>query len=179
MARLSGLRRFVRIDRSRGAVDRAVDDELQFHFDMTTRDLMANGMSPDEARREAERRFGDVRRTRERLSAIDRAREGSERRAEWWGARTIDRPQPASRFADVAKASLGLATRRLLIEAARAQLGDGHVEVELQLVVDGAVDRAARPIDAHEPPEAVEARHRSGPRARTGEWHGPTPFREL
>src|SRR6185503_10667986 len=86
MARFDGLRRFVRIDRSRGAVDRAVDDELRFHFDMTTRDLMAKGMSPDDARREAERRFGDVRRTRERLATIDRSRDERERRAEWWSA---------------------------------------------------------------------------------------------
>src|SRR5258705_8427793 len=76
----------MRIDRSRAGVERAVDDELQFHFDMTTRDLMANGMSPDEARKEAERRFGDVQRTRERLATIDRSREGRERRAEWWSS---------------------------------------------------------------------------------------------
>ena len=38
----------------------AVDDELQFHFDMTMRELMNAGMNPDDARREAERRFGDV-----------------------------------------------------------------------------------------------------------------------
>ena len=68
------------------ARQRAVDDELQFHFDMTMRDLMADGMTPDDARREAERRFGDVQRTRERLATIDRARVGRERRAEWWSA---------------------------------------------------------------------------------------------
>ena len=36
--------------------------------------------------RRAERRFGDVDRTRERLASIDRARMGQERRAEWWSA---------------------------------------------------------------------------------------------
>ena len=47
---------------------------------------MANGMTPDDARKEAERRFGDVQRTRARLEKIDRAQLDNERRAEWWGA---------------------------------------------------------------------------------------------
>ena len=76
----------MRIDRDRAGIDRAVDDELLFHFDMTMRELMTNGMTPDDARREAERRFGDVERTRERLATIDRSRVGRERRAEWWSA---------------------------------------------------------------------------------------------
>ena len=84
--RFQGLRRLLRIERGRATVDRAVDDELRFHFDMTMRELMAGGMTPDEARRETERRFGDVQRTRERLATIDRARVGQERRAEWWSA---------------------------------------------------------------------------------------------
>jgi hypothetical protein len=74
------------VDRDRAGVDRAVNDELEFHFDMTVRDLVKNGMTPDEARREAQRRFGDVERTRERLATIDRSRTGQERRAEWWSA---------------------------------------------------------------------------------------------
>jgi putative ABC transport system permease protein len=84
MSRIPGIRRFFRVERDSAGVERAVDDELRFHFDMTMRDLMANGMSPDDARREAERRFGDVTKTRERLATIDRSRVGSERRAEWW-----------------------------------------------------------------------------------------------
>ena len=86
MRRFPGLRRLMRIDRGARDVDRAVNDELQFHFDMAVRDLMNSGLTPDEARREAERRFGDVQRTRERLATIDRARAGKQRRAEWWSA---------------------------------------------------------------------------------------------
>ena len=84
MNRFPGLKRLMRVERDRAGVERAVDDELQFHFDMTMRDLMAKGMNPDDARRETERRFGDVQRTRERLATIDRARAGRERRVEWW-----------------------------------------------------------------------------------------------
>src|SRR3954471_20706519 len=53
---------------------------------MTMRDLMARGMNEDDARRETERRFGDVQRTRQRLATIDRSRIGREQRAEWWSA---------------------------------------------------------------------------------------------
>jgi putative ABC transport system permease protein len=86
MTRIPGLRRLVRVERDRAGVDRAVDDELQFHFDMTMRELMTNGLTPDEARRETERRFGDIQRTREKLATIDRSRVGRQRRAEWWSA---------------------------------------------------------------------------------------------
>jgi predicted permease len=86
MPRIPGLRRLVRIERDGAGIDRAVDDELQFHFDMTMRDLVANGMTPDDARREAQRRFGDVDATRERLTTIDRSLVGRERRAAWRSA---------------------------------------------------------------------------------------------
>jgi ABC-type polysaccharide/polyol phosphate transport system ATPase subunit len=60
MPRVPGLNRILRIDRGGAGIERAVDDELQFHFDMTMRDLVNSGLTPDEARREAPRRFGDV-----------------------------------------------------------------------------------------------------------------------
>lgn len=41
-------------------VDADVDDELLFHLDACARDLEALGLSPDEAREEALRRFGEV-----------------------------------------------------------------------------------------------------------------------
>jgi predicted permease len=80
------MKRLLHIQRGNAGVDRAVNDELQFHFEMTLRELMAKGMNEDEARKEASRRFGDVQRTRERLTTIDRSRVGQERRAEWWSA---------------------------------------------------------------------------------------------
>ncbi len=86
MGRIDGIRRLLHIQRDGAGVDRAVDEELQFHFDMTMRELMNSGMSPDDAKREASRRFGDVEGARERLSRIDRSRLGRERRTEWWSA---------------------------------------------------------------------------------------------
>ncbi len=86
MPRAHGIRRLLHIQRDGASIDRAVDDELRFHFDMTVRELMADGMNANDAQREAERRFGDVQRTRERLTTIDRSRVGRERRGEWWNA---------------------------------------------------------------------------------------------
>ena len=83
MARFEGLRRFFRLDRP-ADVTRAVDEELRFHFDMAVRELVAAGASEADARREAERRFGDVQGTRASLEAIDRDRVGQVRRREWW-----------------------------------------------------------------------------------------------
>ncbi len=42
-----------------------IDEEFQFHLEQRARDSEAEGMDPAEARRDAERRFGDTRRYRE------------------------------------------------------------------------------------------------------------------
>jgi len=86
MTRIPGLRRFFRFDPDPKHVVDDVDRELTFHFEMTMRDLVSGGMSEDEARREATRRFGDVALTRDRLTAIDRAHVGRQRRQDWWEA---------------------------------------------------------------------------------------------
>src|SRR5215475_1300891 len=86
MPRASGIRRLLHITLNRAGIERAVDDELRFHFEMTMRELVKQGMTPDEARNETERRFGNLERTRQRLATIDRARSDRERRAAWWSA---------------------------------------------------------------------------------------------
>jgi putative ABC transport system permease protein len=47
------------------AVESDVDEELRTHLDMRTDELIAGGMTPDHARREAMRQFGDLGATRE------------------------------------------------------------------------------------------------------------------
>ena len=42
------------------SVDKRVSSELAFHIEMRTRELIESGMTPDDARREAVRRFGDL-----------------------------------------------------------------------------------------------------------------------
>ena len=51
-----------------------VRDEIDFHVDQRTRILMEEGMSPEEARREAERRFGDRTRLTTELERIEEKR---------------------------------------------------------------------------------------------------------
>ena len=83
MPNFPGLRRFFRLDRGTDDVAKDVDTEIGFHFEMKVQELVARGLSADEARTEAMRRFGDVERTRARLTAIDRDRVVRARRIEW------------------------------------------------------------------------------------------------
>jgi predicted permease len=48
-----------------------VDEELRFHLEMRVAEYSARGMSPDDARRLAERRFGDERKARAECISID------------------------------------------------------------------------------------------------------------
>jgi len=82
---IPGIRRLFRIGGVHD-VESAVDDELRFHMEMTVQDLVEGGMDESEARREAERRFGDVAAARARLASLDRERVNAERRADWWSA---------------------------------------------------------------------------------------------
>ena len=58
---LDGLRAL----RDSEAVHREVEEEMRFHLDMCTEENIRRGMSPEEARREAERRFGRLTRIKE------------------------------------------------------------------------------------------------------------------
>jgi len=62
-------------------VDRDVDEELAFHLDMRVRRLVEAGWSPDAARAEALRQFGDLDRVRDSCVAMDHQRERSMQRA--------------------------------------------------------------------------------------------------
>ena len=86
MERGSRFRRFFQLERHAPDVEGDVDAELAFHFEMAVGELTGRGMSEADARREAERRFGDVSRTRRELASLDRARAGNERRARWGSA---------------------------------------------------------------------------------------------
>ena len=66
------------------SVEQDIRTELEFHFTTLAETLKAQGLGAREAQAEAERRFGDVRRTKEELMRIDRARRTGERRVEWW-----------------------------------------------------------------------------------------------
>lgn len=73
MTRIPGFRRVIRHGDHAAQVQRDVDDEIRFHLEEVTAELVATGLSPDAARREAERRFGDRDAHRRALTQEDRA----------------------------------------------------------------------------------------------------------
>jgi putative ABC transport system permease protein len=67
----------------RRSVAEEVDDELEFHLQMTTRELMQRGMTAAQARAEAERRFGDAATVNDACRRYGTERDRKERRAEY------------------------------------------------------------------------------------------------
>jgi hypothetical protein len=74
------MRRALRLIFRRAQIAEAVDDELAFHLDMRTQRLIACGMPPDAARREAIRQFGDLDSVRRDCVSFDEERERTMRR---------------------------------------------------------------------------------------------------
>jgi predicted permease len=61
-----------------------IDEEFRFHLQAKIDDLVAAGMPPEEARREAERQFGPVRAVRRECHAIAKGRQERASRAEYF-----------------------------------------------------------------------------------------------
>src|SRR5918912_521922 len=62
---LGGLYRRVRASLRSESIHEEIDEEMQFHIDMRAEENVRRGMAPEEARREAERRFGRLTRVKE------------------------------------------------------------------------------------------------------------------
>ncbi|HEU4628112.1 MAG TPA: ABC transporter permease, partial [Gemmatimonadaceae bacterium] len=79
-----GVRRAFRLER-RTAADHAaaVDAELAFHLEMRAAEYEAAGMSPDEARAAARRKFGDLDDARRYCRGLDQAETRTRRRRDW------------------------------------------------------------------------------------------------
>src|SRR6266481_3732110 len=58
------------------AAKQEIDDELRFHIEQRTTENIAAGMSPDEAAREARKRFGNLQNVREECREVRRANFG-------------------------------------------------------------------------------------------------------
>ena len=74
------MRRALRLGFGRGHVGRAVDDEIAFHIQMRVDTLVASGLSPEAARKEALRQFGDFDGVRRMCVTLDNQREHAMRR---------------------------------------------------------------------------------------------------
>ena len=77
------VRRLFRLGIGRPRPRDAVDWEIEHHLAEQTDRLVAEGWAPDEAAREARRRFGRMRAYRKRLERIERRRAWMRRGAEW------------------------------------------------------------------------------------------------
>ena len=78
------LRRLLRSFRgTEGRLDREIDEELEFHIEMRTRENIASGMDPEEGRRQALRRFGELSEVRRQARGIRRSAGGRGTLARW------------------------------------------------------------------------------------------------
>ena len=77
------MRRSLRSWLWRVPLDQEVDEELAFHVEMRTRELIEGGMDPQQARETALRRFGDVTSVRRTMVDLGRKRDREMRLALW------------------------------------------------------------------------------------------------
>lgn len=108
-------RRVMKPGQVRSDVEEEIRDELELYLELRTRELVDEGMAPDEARRLAEQRFGDaehIEKELRRQASQGRSREGmmkvfeTFRRDFFYAVRTLRR---SSGFTAVAAITLGLA----------------------------------------------------------------------
>ena len=83
MRRITGIRRAFRLPWSSASrVRREVDDELRFHLDMKTQELIDAGLLPEQAQDRVRAEFGDLEYTRRYMNRTDRLHMAEEQRAE-------------------------------------------------------------------------------------------------
>ncbi|MCG6954385.1 MAG: ABC transporter permease [Gemmatimonadetes bacterium] len=71
--------------RSERAIREDLEEELRFHLEARAEDLVAEGMTPEEARAQATREFGDIEDARRYIRSLDRSAEAERRRRDVMG----------------------------------------------------------------------------------------------
>jgi hypothetical protein len=72
MARIPGVRSLFRLPSSERTVRGEVEEEISFHLEERTQELVARGVDPATAREQALREFGDLAEGTAELEGIDR-----------------------------------------------------------------------------------------------------------
>jgi putative ABC transport system permease protein len=120
--RIPGIRRVLRVSWSSSAVDREVAEEIRFHLDARSEELMRLGLSEREARERAHAEYGDVGQSRRELARVDRRRVGHEHHTERlkslsddirYGARSLAR-RPALLLVITITLGLGIAANAVM-----------------------------------------------------------------
>ena len=114
----------------RPAIHADVDDELRFHLEERIRDLESRGLTPDDARDEARRQFGDVSAIRSECLTIDERRYRRLRHREVLGHMWLDlkfaarglRRSPAFTAMAAACIALGVGVTTTIFTAVRGTL---------------------------------------------------------
>ena len=152
-------RRAFRLDRGREGVAARVDEEMEFHLARRAEELVAQGMSPREAREAAVRAFGDVARFRRELTSMGEARATRRGVAEWFGGLASDaRLAARSLRRDALFSTMSLLTLAVGIGATKAVFS----------VVDGVL---LRPLPYPEPARLVHLQELSE-KGQPMDWAG-------
>ncbi len=80
---MAPMKRFFRLGVGKDHVERAVNEELEFHIETRVQRLIAQGMTPEAARAEAMKQFGDIERVRVDCVTMDHARERAVNRSDF------------------------------------------------------------------------------------------------